>query len=1398
MVINNEVYTQGDVVNVSPAAFQTAYFTASQPGTDEIDVVAFDSIGNSSNLASTTITVGATSPPPPPGSSDLKISTASLISSNLVAGGGGTVALSVTNLGADSAPNTALTQLYLSTNTTLDSSDILVSPGAISDAGLAAGASQSETLSFTLPSNIAGSHYLIAFAGDSDQVANGAAAGDTYAIPITVAATAPSPPPPPPPPPPPSGPSPISIATDATITTRVGSEPVITSGALLAIDTQFSNAADLQYTIVTPPAYGHLIDDFYTTSTFTQADIDNELVDYVQNGTATKSDSFSFYVSDPAGYRSSVETFTFKILPALSPPPPPPPQPPNVTIALANDTGLPTEGGPAFSTSDATLTGTASPGGTVTLTDGSTALGSAVADAAGNWSFSPGSGFAQGGHYITASETNASGQTGTGYLSFDYDTIAPPAPSAPQLALGGNVADTANPTFSGTAEANDEVLLLEGNTVIGTGTATSNGAWDIETGPLGLGYDSITAESIDAAGNISPLSGTDTIEVVPPPPGEVTLNDAAMIGAGDLTAVGTVSDQAGSITEYGPIAADGFTLTNLSRADFLFISWSSGWAEVHTVDNTAQYYDGQDVLIVPTDGIVASGQPYVNVASAPADTIDLKRADGAAFSLVSIDIGPTGDYPTFAVFTGTTAAGQTIKETVELNLPQNSPLQPVALTGFNDVTDVKFTEHFGNGGDPTSIEFDNIVVGSAMPPPPPPAPTPLSAPVTLNDAAMVNAGELPLVSIDDNVFSQSSYYDYGPITASGFAITNLDRSDFAFSSSDSNFANVNGYFYDGPDVLTIPVGQDSVAPSTVSVRRQDGSAFAIQSIKLDTPFAEAATATFTGTTRSGGTVTETFQLDQVQGMQTFQFGSQFDDLTSLQFSGNAQLQAQLQFDDIVLAPPVPDIPASIELSPSSDSGVHGDDITNVLTPEITGTGDAGDTVSLFDGAAVVGTGTVGANGSWAITTTALVDGGHNLTAAETDAAGNPSNVSASLALDVDTTPPAVSFAAASFSSGTVATLSGTSSDNVGVAGVEIFDGATDLGEATLDVATGAWSFTTTLAAGTYSTLTAVATDDAGNVATTTAPFTLATGITGQPYSADEQDYSASGVLIGTDYFYTGVTGRSYTAYEDEDNGSGDLTRVDYTGITNEPYSSCALTYIGALLASSSYDYTSVPAGSPYSSYEKDYNYAHDYVGEDLFYTGITGQSYTGEVQDKNASDHVWREAFTGVTGQPYTSMADRFNASGAMTLVTYDYTGVTGQSYYADQIHEKPNGPKLTMTEDLDSGGYEIIGYAANLHFFLYHGDATITGGGSGETFVLKTIFGADTITDFASYDSGSAHDTISLSKADFANFAALTAGAANVGSNVVITAADGQTLTLDGLNTATLAGLSADFKFHR
>ena len=53
---------------------------------------------------------------------------------------------------------------------------------------------------------------------------------------------------------------------------------------------------------------------------------------------------------------------------------------------------------------------------------------------------------------------------------------------------------------------------------------------------------------------------------------------------------------------------------------------------------------------------------------------------------------------------------------------------------------------------------------------------------------------------------------------------------------------------------------------------------------------------------------------------------------------------------------------------------------------------------------------------------------------------------------------AVAFASATFTSPTNVALAGTASDYVGVAGVEIFNGTTDLGAATLNAATGAGVF----------------------------------------------------------------------------------------------------------------------------------------------------------------------------------------------------------------------------------------------------------------------------------------------------------------------------------------------------
>jgi hypothetical protein len=84
------------------------------------------------------------------------------------------------------------------------------------------------------------------------------------------------------------------------------------------------------------------------------------------------------------------------------------------------------------------------------------------------------------------------------------------------------------------------------------------------------------------------------------------------------------------------------------------------------------------------------------------------------------------------------------------------------------------------------------------------------------------------------------------------------------------------------------------------------------------------------------------------------------------------------------------------LASSSDSGVPGDNLTNVLMPTITGTAEANASITLYDtdGTTVLGTSVANGNGDWSIVSTTLSNGSHTLTARQTDTAGNVSSVSA--------------------------------------------------------------------------------------------------------------------------------------------------------------------------------------------------------------------------------------------------------------------------------------------------------------------------------------------------------------------------------------------------------------------
>src|SRR6185369_1621643 len=140
---------------------------------------------------------------------------------------------------------------------------------------------------------------------------------------------------------------------------------------------------------------------------------------------------------------------------------------------------------------------------------------------------------------------------------------------------------------------------------------------------------------------------------------------------------------------------------------------------------------------------------------------------------------------------------------------------------------------------------------------------------------------------------------------------------------------------------------------------------------------------------------------------------------------------------------------------SNDSGIAGDNITNDNTLTLTGSAAAGNTVSIYDGATLLGTAVADGSGAWTFTTGALTDATHSFTATANDGLGHTSAASTVLAVTVDTVAPsAPAISSYSADSGTVG--DGVTSDNTltfagtAAAGatVSVYDGATLLGTAT--------------------------------------------------------------------------------------------------------------------------------------------------------------------------------------------------------------------------------------------------------------------------------------------------------------------------------------------------------------
>nr|EIU2566553.1 BapA prefix-like domain-containing protein [Pseudomonas aeruginosa] len=193
-----------------------------------------------------------------------------------------------------------------------------------------------------------------------------------------------------------------------------------------------------------------------------------------------------------------------------------------------------------------TLSGTAEPGSSVTLTDGNgNPIGQVTADGSGNWTFTPSTPLPNG-TVVNATATDPSGNASSP-ASVTVDAVAPATP----------VVNPSNgTTLSGTAEPGATVTLTDGNgNPIGQVTADGSGNWSFTPGtPLANGT-VVNATASDPTGNTSAPASTTVDSVAPAAPVVNPSNGAEISGTAEPGATVTLTD--GSGNPIGQVTADG-------------------------------------------------------------------------------------------------------------------------------------------------------------------------------------------------------------------------------------------------------------------------------------------------------------------------------------------------------------------------------------------------------------------------------------------------------------------------------------------------------------------------------------------------------------------------------------------------------------------------------------------------------------------------------------------------------------------------------------------------------------------------------------------------------------------------------------------------------------------------
>ncbi|MBI7395302.1 BapA prefix-like domain-containing protein [Pseudomonas aeruginosa] len=631
-----------------------------------------------------------------------------------------------------------------------------------------------------------------------------------------------------------------------------------------------------------------------------------------------------------------------------------------------------------------TLSGTAEPGATVTLTDGNgNPIGQVTADGSGNWSFTPTTPLPNG-TVVNATATDASGNTSAG-SSVTVDSVAPATP----------VINPSNgTTLSGTAEPGSSVTLTDGNgNPIGQVTADGSGNWSFTPStPLADGT-VVNATATDPAGNTSGQGSTTVDGVAPTTPTVNLSNGSSLSGTAEPGSTVILTD--GNGNPIAEVTADG----------------SGNW----TYTPSTPIANGTVVNVVAQDaaGNSSPGASVTVDSQAPAAPV-LNPSNGTTLS---------GTAEPGATVTLTDGNGNPIGQ-VTADGSGNWSFTPGTPLANGTVVNATASDPTGNTSAPASTTVDSVA---------PAAPV-----VNPSNGAEISGTAEPGATV---TLTDGSGNPIGQVTADG-------SGNWSFTPStplaDGTVVNATATDPAGNTGGQGSTTVDAIAPATPTVNLSNGSSLSgtaepgstvILTDGNGNPIAEV-------TADGSGNWTYTPSTPIANGTVV--------NVVAQDAAGNSSPPATVTIDSS--APPAPVI------NPSN--GVV-----------ISGTAEAGTTVTLTDaGGNPIGQVTADGSGNWSFTPGTPLANGTVIVATATDPTGNTGPQAA-------TTVDAVAPPAPVIDPSNGTTISGTAEAG---AKVILTDGnGNPIGETTAD-GSGNWTFTpaTPLANGTV--VNAVAQDPAGN------------------------------------------------------------------------------------------------------------------------------------------------------------------------------------------------------------------------------------------------------------------------------------------------------------------------------